>query len=150
MKSALGPLIFFQTDGWKTEDLTLATMRVTTGIFLIYGVLDNVLDAKRMQEFARFMKTSGFVAPEFWAPFSVYTQLLAGLMLVAGLGVRLAGAIVATTFVVGLYMVHWSQSLREWWPALALVIIGVHFVARGAGGLSLDALLFRRFGSQRK
>lgn len=139
----------FSADGWKGEAITLAVMRIATGIFLIYGVIDNILDPRRMQEFIAFMRAAGFATPDFWAPFSVYTQLLAGLMLVTGLGVRLAGAIICTTFIVGIYMVHWSQSLREWWPAMALVVIGLHLIARGAGGLSLDAILARRYDRRR-
>jgi putative oxidoreductase len=140
---------FIRASAWKGEALTLAMLRIVTGLFLIHGVLDNILAPQRMQEFAAFMGAAGFAAPQFWAPFSVYTQLLAGILLVTGLGVRFAGAIICITFLVALYMVHWSQSFREWWPALALVMIGLHLIARGAGRLSLDAMLERRVGRGR-
>lgn len=125
------------------EPYTIAVMRIATGIFLIHGVWDNIVDPQRMQEFIGFMRAAGFTNPDFWAPFSIHTQFLAGLLLVAGFAVRLGGIITAVTFIVGLVMVHWSQSLRLWWPALALVLIGLHLTARGGGPLSADALLAR-------
>jgi putative oxidoreductase len=126
------------------EDLTLLLLRAATGIFLVYGVWDNMIDPERMKEFVAFMQASGFAWPRVLAPFSVYTQFICGILLIAGLKIRWAGAFIALTFLVGLYMVHWSQTLREWWPALALVIIGLHLTARGAGQFSVDTVLARR------
>lgn len=117
---------------------------IATGAFIIDGALDNVIDPARMREFVEFQRNFGFSPPEFWAPFSVYTQLLAGLLLVPGLLTRWAGAILFATFIVAMAFVHWNQTLREWWPALALVVIGLLFMTCGAGRLSLDALWGRR------
>lgn len=63
-----------------------------------------------------------------------------------GLLTRGAGAVVAFNFVVALVMVHWNQDFRGWWPALVLVLLGLHFMAQGGGQFSLDALLSRRSG----
>lgn len=119
-------------------DAALLFARALTGIFLIHGVWDNVTEPARMAEFVAFMRASGFPAPEFLAPFSVYTQLLAGVLLIPGLLTRLAGLIVAGTFIVGYLMVHLDQSFREGWPALALVAIGLIFATIGAGRYALD------------
>ena len=125
------------------RDAALALARVATGLFLVHGVWDNVVDPERMAEFVGFMRASGFAAPEWLAPFSVYTQLAAGVMLVLGLLTRWAGLIVTATFVVGLWVVHWEQTFREWWPALSLVLLGAFFVTSGGGRLALDRLLLR-------
>ncbi|UYV15708.1 DoxX family protein [Porphyrobacter sp. ULC335] len=125
----------------RAEPLTLLLLRLATGIFLVYGVWDNITDPARMEEFIGFMTAAGFPAPAFCARLTVFTQLLAGVMLVTGVGVRLAGLIIAVTFVVALVMVHWSQDLRLWWPALSLVVIGLHLMARGGGPLAIDAKL---------
>lgn len=126
------------------EDLALLGMRVATGVFLVHGVWDNIADPERMSEFVRFMRAAGFAAPEFWAPFSVYTQFAAGALAFAGLLTRWGGAIITVTFLVALYVVHWDQSLREWWPALSLVVIGLLLLARGAGRYSLDHLVTQK------
>lgn len=130
---ALKPLARF-------DDLALLAARLATGAFIVDGVWDNVTSGARMAEFVAFMRTNGFVMPELLAPFSVYTQLAAGVLLVPGLLTRWAGLILAGTFLVALWVVHWEQSLREWWPALALVALGLIFATRGPGRFSLDAL----------
>lgn len=122
-------------------DIALLIARVITGVFLIYGVWDNVVDGARMREFVGFMRQTGFPNPQLLAPFSVVTQLIAGVLLVPGLLTRVAGVIVAITFVVGYVMVHMEQSLREGWPALSLVALGLIFATVGGGSLSLDRLM---------
>ena len=129
------------------DGLALLALRLATGIFLIDGVWDNMTDPKRMQEFIDFMKGFGFRSPEFWAPFSVYSQFLAGILLIPGLLTRWAGAIVTITFIVALWMVHWDQALREWWPALALVTIGLVLMTRGAGRFAIDTAIEHRAAS---
>lgn len=128
----------------RLGDAALLLARLVTGAFLIHGVWGNVTSPARMAEFVAFMRASGFIAPQVLAPFSVYTQLLAGILLVLGLFTRWAGLTVAGTFVVAMWMVHWQQSFREGWPALTLVILGLLFATHGAGRYAADAALTRR------
>ena len=127
----------------RFSDLSLAALRVVTGIFLVYGSQDNVRSSERMAEFVGFLEAHRFVLPELMAPLSVWAQLLCGILLVLGLLTRWAGLVVAFNFVVAVWMVHWPQDLRGWWPALVLVFLGLHFACRGGGRWSLDALLWR-------
>ena len=126
------------------SDLALLVARLGTGAFLVDGVWDNVTDRARMAEFVAFVQANGFWTPGFWAPFSAYTQLAAGLLLIAGLLTRWAGLVVIGTFVVALWVVHWKQSLREWWPALSLVLLGGLFTALGTGRWAFDTLIDRK------
>lgn len=128
----------------RFDGVALLAARGLTGAFLVHGVWDNVTSSARMGEFVAFMRASGFVAPEFLAPFSVYTQLAAGVLLVLGLMTRWAGLLVASTFIVAVWMVHWGQSMRECWPALALVGLGLLLAATGGGRYSADAALGSR------
>ncbi|HZF95118.1 MAG TPA: DoxX family protein [Allosphingosinicella sp.] len=128
----------------RLEDLTLALLRVATGAFLIYGTQDNVLSAARMEEFVGFLAAHRFVMPELMAPLSVYAQFLGGILLILGLLTRWTGLVIAFNFVVALWMVHWPEDYRAWWPAGVLIVLGLHFLTRGAGRWSLDALLFRK------
>lgn len=122
--------------------------RALTGAFLVYGVLDNVTSAERMNEFAEFLAQSGFANPGFLAPLSVYAQLVCGVLLILGFLTRWAGIVTAVQFVVALVMVHWSQDFRGWWPAAILVAIGLQYALTGAGSLSIDALVSRRRNNQ--
>ena len=128
----------------RFEDFALLICRFGTGVFLTHEVMDNIVDAGRMNEFVTFVSAAGIAPAGFWAPVSVYTQFLAGALAILGLFTRWAGAIIVVTFIVALYFVHWNQSLREWWPALSLILIGLIFLTRGAGSISLDNVMGRR------
>lgn len=127
----------------RHEDVAYFLLRLLTGCFLVYGVWDNMTSIIRMREFVEFMRASGFVLPEVLAPFSVYTQFLAGIGLIIGLFTRWSGIIIAITFIVGIVMVHWDQTFREWWPAAVLVGLGFLFATRGAGRFGIDTFLER-------
>ena len=126
----------------RFEDLTLALLRAATGAFLVYGTQDNVLSAARMEEFVGFLAAHRFVMPELMAPLSVYAQFVGGILLILGLLTRWTGLVIAFNFAVALWMVHWPEDYRAWWPAGVLIVLGLHFAARGAGRWSLDAALF--------
>ncbi len=125
----------------RFDDFGLAFLRILTGGFLIYGVWDNIVSGERMQEFVAFMAAFNFPSPEILVPFSVWTQLVAGILLVLGLFTRWAAIIVTITFIVGIVGVHWEQTFREWWPAAVLVGIGILYVTAGPGRYSADAIL---------
>ena len=127
----------------RFSDLSLGALRAVTGMFLVYGTQDNVLSADRMEEFVGFLRAHGFILPELMAPLSVWAQLVCGVLLVLGLLTRWAGLVVAFNFVVAVWMVHWPQDFRRWWPALVLVFLGLHFACAGGGRWSLDRLIRR-------
>jgi putative oxidoreductase len=108
----------------RFDDLGLLILRFATGVFIIDGVMDNVLSRERMAEFIGF--------------------LTAGVLVLLGLATRWGGLILFATFTVGLVMVHLHQSLREWWPALALVGIGALLATRGGGRYALDRFVGSR------
>lgn len=120
-------------------DHAVFALRVLTGSFLIYGVWDNIVSAERMAEFVQFLDASGFPMSSVMAPLSVYAQFLIGAALVIGFATRWAGLFLAFNFVVGVIMVHWNQSFREWWPAIVLVGLGVLFATLGARRFSVDS-----------
>lgn len=123
--------------------LALLTLRVLTGAFLVHGVWDNVTSAARMHEFVAFMTHHGFVPAAFWAPVSVYAQLLVGVALVLGVATRWAALLCAGHFVVAYAMVHAQDEFRAAFPALALIAIGLVLATGGPGVMSLDGVLGR-------
>jgi len=127
----------------RWSDLSLAALRGLTGAFLVHGTQDNVLSGERMAEFVAFLEAHRFVFPELMAPLSVWAQFVCGILLVLGLLTRWAGLLVAFNFVVAVWMVHWPEDFRGWWPAIVLVFLGLHFACAGGGRWSLDRLLFR-------
>lgn len=128
----------------RGSDAALLATRWLTGAFLVHGVWDNIISTERMEEFAAFLAANGFAAPALMAPLSVYAQFLIGGALILGLMTRWAGLLLAFNFTVGLVMVHWDQSFREWWPAIVLIALGLLFATIGAGRFALDAAFERR------
>lgn len=124
----------------RFSDLGLLGLRLLTGGFLVYGVIDNVLSAERMAEFEAFLTANGFAMPGLMAPLSVYAQLVCGLCFILGFLTRWAGIVMAFNFAVAVAMVHFEQDFRGWWPAIVLVAISAHFALAGAGRYSLDRM----------
>jgi putative oxidoreductase len=120
------------------SDHAIAAVRLLTGSFLIYGVWDNIVSAERMSEFVQFLAANGFPAASILAPLSVYAQFVIGIALLLGAATRWAGLLLAFNFTVGVIMVHWTQSFREWWPAIILVALGLLFATLGAGRFGVD------------
>jgi putative oxidoreductase len=126
----------------RWSDLTLFGLRALAGGFLMHETWDNVSSRARMGEFVQFLDQYGFPVPWLLAPLSVAVQFGCGALLVAGLLTRLAGLLIAANFVVAVAMVHFNQPFRDWWPAIVLVSLGLHFAAAGSGKFGLDALVF--------
>jgi putative oxidoreductase len=124
----------------RWSDLTLLGLRALTGGFLMHETWDNVSSRARMGEFVQFLDQFGFPVPWLLAPLSVAVQFGCGALLIAGLLTRLAGLLIAANFVVAVAMVHFNQPFRDWWPAIVLVFLGLHFAAAGSGKFGLDAL----------
>ncbi|MDQ3269083.1 MAG: DoxX family protein [Pseudomonadota bacterium] len=131
------------------DDLALLAIRLVTGALLIHGVWDNIVDAGRMLEFEAFLRVHGFAWPSVMAPLSVWVQFLVGAGLILGLLTRWSGLLCVANFIVALVMVHLDQDFRNWWPALALILLGLIFATRGAGRYALDWLLQSRGAGSR-
>lgn len=119
-------------------DLVLLLARIVTGAFLIWGVMDNVLNPARMAEFVKFLGAQGFPAPRLMAPLSVYTQLAAGVCIALGFGTRWAAWLLVANMIVALVTVDAPNGIRPAWPAASLVLLGLIFAAIGPGRHALD------------
>ncbi|GAM99316.1 hypothetical protein U91I_02964 [alpha proteobacterium U9-1i] len=125
----------------RGADIALLAMRLVVGLFLIWGVWDNVVDPARMAEFEGFLGSQGFVRPDVMAPLSVWAQLACGVAFVLGIGTRWAGLVCAFNFVVALAMVDAKLGIRPAFPSAMLVVVSLYFATKGAGSFSLDRLL---------
>ena len=133
--------LVFLGSAQKFSDFTLLLMRVFVGLFLVWGVWDNVTSREQMQEFAQFLAKHGFPAPRLLAPVSVYLQLAIGVAFVLGLFARWAGLLCAIHFGVAIVMVDHLGGMRGIFPSGCLVVIGLFMATYGAGRFSIDAAL---------
>lgn len=122
------------------EDLSLLTLRLLIGSFLVWGVSDNLMSSDDMAEFVRFLDANGFPYPPLMAWTSVIAQCVCGVLLIVGGLTRWAGLVMTFNFLVALFMVHLGDDFRGMFPVLCLIFLSLHFAVRGAGRYSVDAI----------
>ena len=133
----------YLSEAKRFDDAALLFMRIVVGTFLIWGVLDNILHAERMQEFVDFLTKFNFPAPHVMAPLSVWIQFLVGLCFVLGLLTRWAGVFCILNFIVAIAMVDRFGGIRGSFASVCLVLIGLYLATHGAGRYSIDARVTR-------
>jgi putative oxidoreductase len=133
--------LLFLPSAQRLGDFTLLLMRLFIGLFLIWGVWDNVSSTERMREFVAFLGQHGFSSPRLMAPLSVYLQLAIGLAFGLGLFTRWAGILCAVHFAIAIAMVDRHGGMRGIFPSGCLIAIGLYLATYGAGRISLDAAL---------
>ncbi|HKU89795.1 MAG TPA: DoxX family protein [Steroidobacteraceae bacterium] len=125
----------------RFSDFTLLLLRLFVGLFLIWGVWDNISESARMQEYAAFLGQHGFPSPRLMAPLSAWLQLAIGIGFVLGMFTRWAGILCAVHFVIAIAMVDHHGGMRGVFPSGCLVLIGLYLATYGAGRFSIDAAL---------
>ncbi len=131
----------FLSGAQRFGDFALLLLRLFVGLFLIFGVWDNISESTRMAEFVEFLRKHHFPSPRVLAPLSVYVQFLAGLAFVFGLFTRWAGILCVINFVVAIVMVDRFGGMRGTFPSGCLVFVGLYLATYGAGRFSMDAAL---------
>jgi putative oxidoreductase len=125
----------------RFSDFALLLQRVFVGLFLVWGVWDNITSTERMQEFVGFLTKHGFSNPDLLAPVSVYLQFAVGLGFIFGVFTRWAGILCAIHFAIAIAMVDRFGGMRGVFPSGCLVAMGLYLATFGAGRFSIDAAL---------
>lgn len=131
----------YLSNAQRFGDFALLLMRLFVGLFLVWGVWDNITDTARMHEFVEFLRQHGFPSPRLLAPVSVYLQLVVGVGFILGLFTRWAGILCVIHFAVAIAMVDRFGGMRGVFPSGCLIAIGLYLATHGAGRFSLDASL---------
>ena len=125
----------------RFSDFALLLQRVFVGLFLVWGVWDNITSIEHMQAFVEFLTKHGFSKPGLLAPVSVYLQFAVGLGFIFGVFTRWAGILCAVHFAIAIAMVDRFGGMRGVFPSGCLVAIGLYLATFGAGRFSIDAAL---------
>jgi putative oxidoreductase len=133
--------LLFLNPAQRFGDFALLLLRLFVGLFLIWGVWDNITSAERMHEFTSFLAKYKFPSPTILAPVSVYLQLLIGLGFVLGLFTRWAGIACVVHFAIAIVMVDRFGGMRGIFPSGCLMGIGLYLATYGAGRFSVDAVM---------
>lgn len=119
-------------------------LRVLIGVFIIWGVQDNVFSMAHMLEFAGFLEIRGTPLPMFSAFLSAYTQMICGIMILLGVWIHLASIPFIINFIFAVIIAHLDDTFRNTFPALMMIAAGFFFLFHGAGKLSVDDWLGNR------
>jgi putative oxidoreductase len=133
--------LLFLNAAQRFGDFALLLLRVFVGLFLIWGVWDNITSSERMHEFVSFLAKHKFPSPKILAPVSVYLQFAMGFGFVLGLFTRWAGIVCVVHFAVAIALVDRFGGMRGIFPSGCLMGIGLYLATYGAGRFSVDAAL---------
>lgn len=131
------------TTGWDTLPL-----RVGAGaIFAAHGAqkLFGWFGGYGLEGTAGWMTSIGLEPGLLMATAAGSAEFIGGLLLIVGLMVRPAALVLAMTMIVAIATVHWQNGLfmsnNGYEFGLALLVVSVALVFRGAGSLSADRAL---------
>ncbi|CAA9265013.1 MAG: hypothetical protein AVDCRST_MAG42-2934 [uncultured Chthoniobacterales bacterium] len=134
-----------QFEFFKTrEEYGTVFLRLLIGVFIIWGVADNILSWAHMLEFEKFLGARGVPYPLFAAHLSVYAQVICGLSILFGAFIRLTSIVFIINFIAAIAIAHRGHSFQQMFPALMMIAAGLFFLFHGAGPLSVDAWLQKR------
>jgi len=132
-------------DSWRDKSLNIGLLwlRVLMGLgislFHGYGKIFN----GRMEQFTEGVAKLGFPAPEFFAWAAALSEFLGGILVVLGLGTRLAAFFVFITMSVAAFIRHAPDPFDVKETALLYWTISMAIVLTGPGFFSLDNIITR-------
>jgi putative oxidoreductase len=118
-------------------------LRLLVGVFIIWGVQDNILSHERMVEFEKFLAAKGTPSPAFAARLSCWAQLICGISILLGAFIRLTSVVFIINFICAILIAHRGDTFRNMLPALMMLASGFFFFFHGAGKPSVDDWLAR-------
>jgi putative oxidoreductase len=126
--------------------LAPALLRLTLGVVFVRTGWGKLQDLERV---TGYFTELGIPWPGLNAAVAASTEFFGGLLLLAGLGTRLAALPMAFTMVVAIITAKWSGleapidllGLEEWSYLVMFLVVAI----AGPGALSLDALISSRF-----
>lgn len=118
----------------------LLILRIFIGARILYGVIDNVINWDKMNEFAQFLSQYKFPYPIVSAITSVAIQLFCGFLILIGWQTKWSSLLLFLNFLIAILMVHFpnNDSIEVMTPALAMLFISAALMFTGAGKYSVD------------
>jgi putative oxidoreductase len=129
----------------KLEPLAFTLLRVTVGIIM---ATHGWLKYSDIETWKGQLTSLGVPHPEINAWLSIAGELLGGLGLIVGLLTPLAAFGIVAVMAVAISTVHFSNGLlaknNGFEYPLTLLVVGLYFMVKGGGCISLDAILKKK------
>jgi putative oxidoreductase len=129
----------------QLQPLGLLVMRLVLGVIMVGHGFPKVFGG--LHHHVQFVASLGL--PGWWAYLSAASEFFGGLVLIAGLGTRIAAALIAIDLGIAIWKVHWAKGLLAqsgYQFPLALATLAFALIFFGSGPISLDWVLARRGG----
>lgn len=127
------------------EPVVLALLRISTGVIMATHGWQKLTD---IPKFSEIFANMGFPNPDIMVYLAIAGEFFGGLGLIVGFLTPLAALGVASTMAMAVLKVHWNNGLlasnNGFEYPMTLFFVALFFVVRGAGCISLDALIFRK------
>jgi len=134
------------------QDLALLLARAVLGVVLVAHGWQKVQQG--IGATADGFASMGIPAPEAAAWFAVATELVGGVLLVAGVATRIVAALVVATMAGAFWFAHRGTEVfvaEGGWELVGVIgAAGLALVGSGAGRLSLDGVIARSAGGARR
>lgn len=128
----------------KYKEYAPIFLRLLIGVFIIWGVQDNVFSRAHMDEFARFLQQRNVPFPFFSAFLSAYAQMVCGISILLGAFIRPFSILFIINFIAAIIIAHPGDGFRQMFPALMMIAAGFFFLFNGSGKPSVDEMLDKR------
>ncbi|MFN7182172.1 MAG: DoxX family protein [Planctomycetota bacterium] len=125
----------------KFLEFGLLWLRVLMGLGIaIHGY--NKIFVYGIGKFEESVRQLGFPLPLFFAWAGALSEFVGGILLVLGLGTRIAASFIFITMTVAAFVAHKSDPFSKKELALAYWVIASSLIFTGPGSFSLDRLIF--------
>lgn len=105
---------------------------------------------KNYSETVEHMSKMDMPLAKVLSPLVPITEFVGGILLVAGLGTRIAAFLLSWVMVFAIFFVHWKQGFKGWeWQALLLASC-LTLMLGGPGVVSIDHAIRSRMGPEPK
>jgi putative oxidoreductase len=119
-------------------------IRVLIGFHLFYGNWGRLVQSAAYNDFVAMLTRNQFPMPWLMAYISAGSQVVCGILFMAGLFTRYAAAVMVFNFIVALAMVHWGQPYPRQAMALIMLCTSLFLLLHGPGRLALDSVVRKR------
>jgi len=135
-------LFFGGSETTVTADLSLAMLRIFTGLAMAFG--HGIRKMPPSEGFIQGTADMGFPFPTFFATMAGYSEFLGGIFLALGFMTRPAAFFVSATMIVAAFVRHADDPFGSAEKAYLYLVIGLVYLVLGSGRLSLDQVIRRR------
>ena len=121
----------------ERTDIVILFLRLVLGAFLFFHGVE-VFEESKMREYATWVSGIQFFSPATVSYIGKFAELITGIMLILGLGTRVAAGLVILTFLFITFKLGEGRIFMQEQHPFMFVLFGLLFLVEGGRRWSLD------------